>query len=685
MKFLATLALLCALAFLTVEAQKYTKKSSCSCEQKVCEKGFYFSKHDCACRCGLRSRDCFYPQQLNKTACECQCPPELNESKCINWQEWDDDWCECYCPYSRHHKCPSKKVWNYKNCHCDCINKEPKGGCRNGKWNKNECQCISNPTTTTTKASTTTTSMPLCSYGTKLYNNDNSIDGIIAGTAVDGTTAYVGFTQVNGVTIPGTLMLNNTVLPGLMYVHNNNATVNQTSNVFYLTNTADCNCQFVDKNASLPVGSFKVTLNNGTNRVHIGINDDTVKLKFNISGTMVGSIISGNLHYFNGYDKFDAVTKNYKILVCRLSLNFTTTLSPIITVNIGNDTTIASALIYAQQIDDIFNQFTSVALSAEEILTNLNNLTSNTILLIKKILADVNTNKVDAEVNKEILDIFTNSSTFQNSTIGQRKKRQTIDNCQNATQLVEKMKNTLSNLQADYNERQNIINQVYEIIINSDGFTLTLEAQKLSEAYLAEFKNLTTQINQCKINLNKLIAIRDDVCSRTTTTTTTTSTTTTTTTICPYSWNSYAGNNLPPIDGLYVGKNPYGNDIYVGAGTGGGDLAPGSLEPLYLNGVTTHSYSFVYNITTNVTYLAIPSSCKCNWLTNVNVHTTPALVRLRNYYWIGRYTFADGSQVVGKIYEQSPDYGRTYIVYMSHADNNQEIQTTTFDVLQCTA
>ncbi|KAG5669132.1 hypothetical protein PVAND_017028 [Polypedilum vanderplanki] len=521
MKFIATFAFLCALTFLTVEAQKYTKKNSCSRERKVCEKGFYFSKHDCACRCGLRSRDCFYPQQLNKTACECQCPPELNESKCINWQEWDDDWCECYCPYSRHHKCPSKKVWNYKNCHCDCINKEPKGGCINGKWNKNECQCIPNPTTTTTKVSTTkttattktiqptttatttvttTTAVPLCSYGSKAYNNDNSIDGIAAGPAVDGTNVYVGFTQVNGITIPGMLMLNNSVLPGLTYIYNNNVTVKQTSNIFYLTNTPDCNCQFVDKNASLPVGS-----------------------------------------YIN-YDKFDTITADYQILVCGLPLNFitTTTLSPNNNKSSANNTsTVSTTTDYAKQIDDSVNGFIVLMNDATQTITNLNTIKDDSISFINKSLADSNTTKNDALIYQELFNIF-------NSPIVARRRK----------------------------DKQLMI------------------------------------INQCKQRLSELTAIRDDVCSKTTTTIPTTTTT--------------------PVS------------------CGGGDLAPGSLEPLYLNGVTVQSSYVVYNVTTNVTYLAIPSSCKCNWLPNGDLYNIPALVRLRNFYWIGRYNFTDGSHVVGK-------------------------------------
>ncbi|KAG5669131.1 hypothetical protein PVAND_017027 [Polypedilum vanderplanki] len=529
-------------------------------------------------------------------------------------------------------------------------------------------------TTQLTTMTTTTTAVPLCSYGTKLYNNDNSIDGIAAGPAVDGTNVYVGFTQVNGITIPGMLMLNNSVLPGLTYIYNNNVTLNQTSNVFYLTNTPDCNCQFVDKNASLPVGSYKVTLNNGTNKFYIGKNDHAGD-KFNINVTVIGAIINGSLHYFNSYDKFDTITADYKVLVCGLPLNFitTTTLSPITTMSSANNTnTVSTTTDYAKQIDDSVNGFIVLMNDATQTITNLNTIKDDSISFINKSLADSNTTKNDALIYQELFNIF------NSPIIARRRKRQTIDDCQNATQIVETEKNVLANLQTYHNYYQNIIFQVYETLINSNNFTVTAEAQNKSNNFIGQFRNLTTQINQCKQRLSELTAIRDDVCSKTTTTI---PTTTTTPVSCAYSWNLYASNNLPPSDGLYVGKNPYGHDIYVGAGTGGGDLAPGSLEPLYLNGVTVQSSYVVYNVTTNVTYLAIPSSCKCNWLPNGDLYNTPALVRLRNFYWVGRYNFTDGSHVVGKVYDQGSGYG----IIMTHVENNQEILGTVFDVLQCTA
>ncbi|KAG5667848.1 hypothetical protein PVAND_015817 [Polypedilum vanderplanki] len=823
MKFIATLALLCAVAFLSVNAHKYRRHHSCSNERRICKEGFYFSEYDCKCQCGLRSRDCFYPQQLNKTACECQCPLELNPSKCINLQQWDDDWCECYCPYSRHHKCSSKKVWNYKNCNCDCINKEPKGGCINGKWNKNECQCIPNPTTTTTTikpttttilTTTTTTQKPLCSYGTKAYNNENSIDGIIAGTAVDATLSYVGFTEINGIKIPGTLMLNNSVNPGLKYIFNNSVILNQTSNVYYFTNTPDCNCQFVDKNATLSTGSYKVTLNNGTHRYHVGKTDDAGKA-FNITASAVGAIIRGVLHYFNGYERVDSNTTDYKILICgspSVSPNSSTTLIPT-TITIVNLTTTTSSssgttIDYAKELDDKANEFLATAMAAVHTLMNMSSLRDEMVFGIHYYLADDNTTTAaEVEVYTKVLEImsdpalFANGTTAQNSSTGQRRKRQTIDTCQNATLVVQNATNALNQLQARYRQVQAASLQVYNAGMNNTNFTIRSDAHPCIEEYLAELRNLTIQIQQLEQQLNDLIAIRDKACAQTTTTTAIFSsshivtlqeswaidnesynipdfeeisrnrlmgrprafgtinfcklnieprivdrieiekgnsnnhveisgfkldkrltiinvynnpssslkllketllevkdyidesenililgdfnhelklaTTTPAPNVCSYSWNSYTGNNLPPSDAFYVGKNPYGNDIYVGAGTGNGDLAPGSLEPKFLNGVTMQTGYVVYNVTTNVSYLAISSTCSCIWLTNVDVYSTPALVRLRNYYWIGRYNFTDGSHVVGKIYDQG------YGVTMSHAENNQEILTSTFDVLQC--
>ncbi|KAG5666848.1 hypothetical protein PVAND_014858 [Polypedilum vanderplanki] len=127
---------------------------------------------------------------------------------------------------------------------------------------------------------------------------------------------------------------------------------------------------------------------------------------------------------------------------------------------------------------------------------------------------------------------------------------------------------------------------------------------------------------------------------------------------------------------VHTRKGQYGNDIYVGAGVGGVDLAPGSLEPKVLNGVTVVSGWVVYNVTTNVTYLAIPSTCTCKWISQGNLDTEPALVKLRGYYWVGRHTFADGSFVVGKIWKE-PTW------YINYADDHTEKEITTYDVLQC--
>ncbi|KAG5667849.1 hypothetical protein PVAND_015818 [Polypedilum vanderplanki] len=694
MKFIATLALLCALAFLSVNAHKYRRHHSCSNERKVCKEEFYFSEYDCKCQCGLRSRDCYYPQQLNKTACECQCPLELNPSKCINLQQWDDDWCECYCPYARHHKCSSKKVWNYKNCNCDCINKEPKGGCINGKWNKNECQCIPNPTTTTTTikpttttilTTTTTTQKPLCSYGTKAYNNENSIDGIIAGTAVDATLSYVGFTEINGIKIPGTLMLKNSISPGLKYIFNNSVILNQTSNVYYFTNTPDCNCQFVDKNSSLHARSYIVTLNNCEHRYHVAKTDNAGKA-FNITASAVGPIIRGVLHYFNGYQNVDSKTDDYKVLICGpppVSPNNSTTLIPTTISNVNSTTTSSASsetpVDYAKELDDKANEFLATAMAAVHTLKNMSSLRDEMVFGIHYYLADNSTTKEEAEVGSKILEIMNNLSlsangtSAQNSSTSQRRKRQTMDTCQNATLVVQNATNALNQLQGYYRQVQAASLQVYNVGMNNNNLkitnlTIASDVQAYIVEFLAKLRDLAIQIQQLEQQLNDLIAIRDKACSQTTITISTTT----------YSWNSYTGNNLPPSDAFYVGKNPYGNDIYVGAGLASGDLSPGSLEPKFLNGVTTQNSYFVYNVTTNVTYLALPSTCTCKWLTNVNVYSTPALVRLRNYYWIGRYNFTDGSHVVGKIF----DLG--YGVMMSHAVNNQEILTSTFDVLQCT-
>ncbi|KAG5669186.1 hypothetical protein PVAND_017080 [Polypedilum vanderplanki] len=713
-KLFAILTLLCALVFLTADALTieslsvedliFERHHLCSNERKDCERGFYFNRIDCKCHCGLKSIDCFYPQQLNKTACECQCPPELNESKCINLQEWDDDWCECYCPYSKDRKCPSKKVWNYNNCNCDCIDKEPKEGCVNGKWNKNECQCIPNPTPTNTTTKSTATTMAistvttvqtttittiqplLCSYGTKAYNNDNSIDGIIAGTAVDGTIAYVGFTEIDGITVPGTLMLNNSVLPGLNYIYNNTAIFNQKTNVYYFTNTADCNCQFVDKNSTLPIGSYIVTLNNGTHRYHVGKYDNAGKA-FNITASAVGAIIRGVLHYFNGYERVDSNTTDYKILICGPPSNVTSTTTLVLTTftNVNSTTTSSSSgttVDYAKELDDKANEFLSTAMAAVHTLMNMSSLRDEMVFGIHYYLADDNTTtKAEVEVYTKVLEImsdpalFANGTTAQNSSTGQRRKRQTMDTCQNATLVVQNATNALNQLQARYRQVQAATLKAYNSGMNNTNFTIRSDAHPCIEEYLAELRNLTIQIQQLEQQLNDLIAVRDKACSQTTTTT---ATTTTTKAPCFYLWGTYPGKNVVPSDGLYVGKNPYGNDIYVGAGTANSDLAPGSLEPKFLNGVTTETGYVVYNVTTDVKYLvAPPTACTCNWLPNVNVYSTPALVRLRDYYWIGRYTFADGSYVVGKIYDQGSG------PVMSHAENNQEIQTNTFDVLQC--
>ncbi|KAG5669187.1 hypothetical protein PVAND_017081 [Polypedilum vanderplanki] len=658
-KFIPTLAFLCILTFLTVDAQKYGKHSSCLNQRKVCERGFYFSKKDCKCHCGLKPRNCCYPQRLNKTACECQCSPEFNPSKCINWQEWDGNQCECFCPYCKDHKCPSNRVWNYEDCHCDCIDKEPKGGCINGKWNENECQCIPNPTITTTLP-------PSCSYGTKVYNNENAIDGIVAGSAFDGTLSYVGVTIIDGITIPGTLMLKNSISPGLKYFYKKNIVTDQKSNVFYLTNTPDCNCQFVDKNATLSADSYKVTLNNGTNTYNIGKHDEKA---FNIAASAVGAIIEDTLHYFNGLNLFVSTTKDYKILICGLSFNKTTTL-PSTTASVSD--TSGQSIDYAKQLDDKFNEFTFFADAAKQTIIHWFYLKDSTTFLFYKIMGDIypdpNTKEAKDKVYLQILRIYNNNNFLTNTTatfeIRKRRKRQTIDTCQNATLLVQNASDRLKNIQKYFNLIQSTMSQVYNIAMDTPEFIITAEVNDMIQQYLAYFVDLTTQVNECEKRFNELSTTKDNVCSQTSA-----SSTTKEPIACSYSWNPYAGNSLPPNDGLYVGKNPYGNDIYVGAGTANGNLAPGSLEPKYLNGVTTESGYVVYNVTTDVTYLAIFSSCKCNWLPNVDVYSTSALVRLRDYYWIGRYTFADGSYVVGKIYDQGSG------PVMSHAQSNQEIQT----------
>jgi hypothetical protein len=129
-------------------------------------------------------------------------------------------------------------------------------------------------------------------------------------------------------------------------------------------------------------------------------------------------------------------------------------------------------------------------------------------------------------------------------------------------------------------------------------------------------------------------------------------------------------------DGFFVGKNQKGLDIYVGRGTFNGDLAPGNIQPGGAAGfymVTNFAERYV---TSGATYLVVPPTCKCTWISKMAAVNATGMARVGQYF-IGRYTFANGAKTIGKVFGSiNPDS-------MNYADNGAEPNTQAFDALQC--
>jgi hypothetical protein len=145
-------------------------------------------------------------------------------------------------------------------------------------------------------------------------------------------------------------------------------------------------------------------------------------------------------------------------------------------------------------------------------------------------------------------------------------------------------------------------------------------------------------------------------------------------------WKPFANDNAPATDGFLVGKNPAGFDIYVGQGTYGNDRAPGNIQPGGPTGFYMVSSRAVHNVTSGATYLVVPTTCECKWISETAALKATGMVTVLRgtglIYWVGRHTFANGAVTVGKVY----DYNG-YV--MGYQDNVSELDIRTFDALQC--
>jgi hypothetical protein len=142
-------------------------------------------------------------------------------------------------------------------------------------------------------------------------------------------------------------------------------------------------------------------------------------------------------------------------------------------------------------------------------------------------------------------------------------------------------------------------------------------------------------------------------------------------------WKPFANNNAPAADGFLVGKNPAGFDIYVGKGTSSsGDLAPGNIQTGGAAGFYMVSSRLVHYVTSGASYLVVPTTCECTWISNTVALNATGMVTIRSFYRVGRHTFSSGAKTVGKVYDSNG-----YV--MGYQDNASELDIRTFDALQC--
>jgi hypothetical protein len=144
-------------------------------------------------------------------------------------------------------------------------------------------------------------------------------------------------------------------------------------------------------------------------------------------------------------------------------------------------------------------------------------------------------------------------------------------------------------------------------------------------------------------------------------------------------WKPYA--NAPVTDGFFVGKNQKGFDIYVGQGTYGDDRAPGNIQPGGSAGFYMVNGGVERQVMSGASYLVVPSTCECKWISNtVAANATGMIVVVRGpglTYWVGRHTFAGGAMTIGKVIRWVDP------VPMGYADNGAELNTLTYDAMQC--
>jgi hypothetical protein len=154
---------------------------------------------------------------------------------------------------------------------------------------------------------------------------DETIDGIYAGTGIDGHNVYVGHETKNGLIFPGGLGTRTSLMRGLSYSTNGTLFFNRTTDISYPKQASDCACSFVDLNA-VPSGGYIVTFNTGTAKTAVGQFTDTTSMKYAFS--VVGTVdTTMTMRYADVFSLVEKTTRNFNVLACQPGSPITTTVA----------------------------------------------------------------------------------------------------------------------------------------------------------------------------------------------------------------------------------------------------------------------------------------------------------------------------------------------------------------------
>ncbi|KAG5684230.1 hypothetical protein PVAND_013468 [Polypedilum vanderplanki] len=547
------------------------------CKKKECDDLKYFDYNRCNCRCIKRDK-CHRRQEWDNDSCSCKCPWYRNPDNCINWEEFDEKRCKCYCPFSRHHKCPSNKVWNYEKCHCDCINS--KKDCKDGeRFSRSRCKCVIDifatstlpptnaptdaPITKTTTIApvtnaptdapstdistnapmtngtsapatniptlapitnaptdapvTTTASLPDCSFSALLYKNEETIPGIAAGSNFDGSIAYAAYIQIDQTRYVGALNTPSSYAAGFYY-SSDGAVNSATDNVMYLFSSNQCNCRFIPIENSLPPYASYALINDGFGVGSISFVNDALQL------IAVGRVdLATKTLYYPDYVNFIEISANnsFNILVCNFEPDWTTTSVQDVTtppppLETTSSLPLDSQLLAIQaDINDLLINETYIELTEKDLITNL-------ITRVQALLSDTT---LTPEVISYLQGLSLALKDLQTEAlnINRRRKRQTdisIYTCVSLTEEVAGAQSDKTIYKTEITNTINVANRFEDFLNLGKTFKLVSiisDLENLVNNLRSQVDNKEKLIKKISIKKNIAAALLTILCANTTT------------------------------------------------------------------------------------------------------------------------------------------------------------------------